>query len=239
MTQHEQTRAREPDVTGVTERDGVRTRLRGLRRGRHHGAADADLEHRPLAGLEGAGAYLARHYRVLTFDGRGCGRSGRPAGAAAYTNEQYAADTIAVMDATGDRRGRAGRALVRRGVLRCTSPPTTPTGCTGIFAIAPVLRVRARRTPTATRRSGTTGYDTHRRLGRSTTGTTGSSGDYDDFLEFFFAQMFNEPHSTKQIEDCVGWGREIEPATLVDATAGRTRAATARLRRRWSRCARG
>ena len=29
---------------------------------------------------------------------------------------------------------------------------------------------------------------------------------YRDFLEFFFGQMFNEPHSTKQIEDAVGWG---------------------------------
>ena len=31
------------------------------------------------------------------------------------------------------------------------------------------------------------------------------------FLEFFFAQMFTEPHSTKQIEDCVGWGLETTP----------------------------
>ena len=30
--------------------------------------------------------------------------------------------------------------------------------------------------------------------------------DYRGFLEFFFAQVFTEPHSTKQIEDCVGWG---------------------------------
>jgi predicted glycosyltransferase len=46
-------------------------------------------------------------------------------------------------------------------------------------------------------------------------------GDYDDFLAFFFAAMFTEPHSTKQIEDCVGWGREISPETLADTTAGR------------------
>ena len=30
--------------------------------------------------------------------------------------------------------------------------------------------------------------------------------DYRDFLEFFFGQVFTEPHSTKQIEDCVGVG---------------------------------
>ena len=40
--------------------------------------------------------------------------------------------------------------------------------------------------------------------------------DYRGFLEFFFSQFFIEPHSTKQIEDCVGWGLETTPETLVD-----------------------
>ncbi len=44
--------------------------------------------------------------------------------------------------------------------------------------------------------------------------------DYRDFAEFFFAQMFNEPHSTKQIEDCVEWSQEIPPSVLIDATRG-------------------
>ena len=43
--------------------------------------------------------------------------------------------------------------------------------------------------------------------------------DYKGFLEYFFAQMFNEPHSTKQIEDCVNWGLETDPETLADTTA--------------------
>lgn len=34
------------------------------------------------------------------------------------------------------------------------------------------------------------------------------------------ARMFAEPHSTRQIEDGVAWAHEIEPATLVDTTAG-------------------
>ena len=33
--------------------------------------------------------------------------------------------------------------------------------------------------------------------------------------------MFSEPHSTKPIEDCVGWGLETTPETLVLATLGR------------------
>jgi pimeloyl-ACP methyl ester carboxylesterase len=39
--------------------------------------------------------------------------------------------------------------------------------------------------------------------------------DYRGFLEFFFSQMFTEPHSTKPVEDCVGWGLETTPETLV------------------------
>lgn len=36
--------------------------------------------------------YLSRHLRVVTYDGRGSGASGRPVGAAAYANEEYAQD---------------------------------------------------------------------------------------------------------------------------------------------------
>ncbi len=38
---------------------------------------------------------------------------------------------------------------------------------------------------------------------------------YEDFLQFFFSQVFTEPHSTKQIEDAVGWGLETTPQTLI------------------------
>ena len=44
--------------------------------------------------------------------------------------------------------------------------------------------------------------------------------DYRGFLEFFFGRMFTEPHSTKQIEDCIGWGLETDPETMVDITRG-------------------
>ena len=44
--------------------------------------------------------YLARHCRVLTFDPRGNGRSDRPTQGKAYAEYEFAADAIAVMDAT-------------------------------------------------------------------------------------------------------------------------------------------
>ena len=39
--------------------------------------------------------------------------------------------------------------------------------------------------------------------------------DYRAFLEFFFGWCFTEPHSTKQIEDAVGWGLETDADTLL------------------------
>jgi predicted glycosyltransferase len=41
---------------------------------------------------------------------------------------------------------------------------------------------------------------------------------YEEFLQFFFSQLFSEPHSTKQQEDAAGWGLETDPETLI-ATA--------------------
>ena len=46
------------------------------------------------------------------------------------------------------------------------------------------------------------------------------SKDYRDFLEFFFAQCCIEPHSTKQIEDGIGWALQTSPETLADTTRG-------------------
>jgi pimeloyl-ACP methyl ester carboxylesterase len=44
--------------------------------------------------------FLARHYRVVTFDGRGNGRSDRPVTPEAHTDEECVADLGAVLAAT-------------------------------------------------------------------------------------------------------------------------------------------
>jgi pimeloyl-ACP methyl ester carboxylesterase len=38
--------------------------------------------------------------------------------------------------------------------------------------------------------------------------------DFRGYLEFFFGQAFPEPHSTKVIEDAVGYGLDTDPETL-------------------------
>ncbi|MEA2311129.1 MAG: hypothetical protein QOE28_1097, partial [Solirubrobacteraceae bacterium] len=44
--------------------------------------------------------------------------------------------------------------------------------------------------------------------------------DYRGFLEFFFAQVFPQPHSTKQIEDAVAWGLDTRPEVLIATMDG-------------------
>ena len=141
-------RARYPDATGFVERDGVRVVLGGLRRR----ASPTDPAHadRGRSSTRATGRpqipYLARHCRVITFDGRGNGRSDRPTDPRRTRHAEFAADALAVMDATGteravlvgavDRRrtvaaprGRASRArrAARPSSLRpCRWPPAEP-----------------------------------------------------------------------------------------------------------------
>ena len=39
--------------------------------------------------------------------------------------------------------------------------------------------------------------------------------DWPGFLDFFVSEMFTEPHSTKQIEDGIGWGLETTPEVIL------------------------
>jgi pimeloyl-ACP methyl ester carboxylesterase/predicted glycosyltransferase len=162
--------------------------------------------------------YLARHFRVVTFDGRGSGASDRPPGAASYVDSEYAQDAIAVMDITA-----TDRALLVS--LSCGATWSVhvaaghPERVTGLVAIGPSCGLQVAQpdreqygwdTPLDTT-EGWAKYNRHYWL----------DGGYDDFVQWFFTKMFSEPHSTKQIEDAVRWGHELEPQTLADTTAGR------------------
>lgn len=163
-------------------------------------------------------ATLARHYRVVTFDGRGSGRSDRPVGAAAYGNGEYAADVIAVLDATGtDACVLVSLSCAAAWAVQVAAEH--PERTLGLFALAPscgFADITSGRdaVPWDVPLASTQGWATYNRH-------YWLDGDYGAFLQFFFRQMFSEPHSSKQIEDCVAWGSQIMPATLIDATAGR------------------
>src|SRR5579875_3461480 len=100
----EQSRARYPDAEGYAERDGVRVFYEV------YGDGDPTAFLLPTWSIVSSRlwkfqiAYLARHCRVITFDGRGNGRSDRPDGAEAYSIDEFAADALTVMDATNTER---------------------------------------------------------------------------------------------------------------------------------------
>src|ERR1700758_659793 len=42
---------------------------------------------------------------------------------------------------------------------------------------------------------------------------------YEDWLAFFMAEVFSQPHSTKAIDDAIGWARETTPEILIASVA--------------------
>ena len=97
-------RALAPDDSGFIERDGVPVYWERF------GDGDPTVLFLPTWSIvhsrcwKAQVPYFARHFRVLVFDGRGNGRSGRPADNDAYAEAEFAADALAVMDATDTER---------------------------------------------------------------------------------------------------------------------------------------
>ena len=207
----EQTRARHPDEEGFVERDGVRVRWE------RYGDGEPTLLLLPAWSIihsrqwKAQIPYLARHYRVLAFDPRGNGRSDRPPTAEAYDDDQYVADALAVLDATGTREAvlvglsRGGRWAVELAASR-------PERVLGAVLIDPALPFMA---PLPREQNNSFDEELDRSDGWAKFNRHYWMRQYQDFLEFFASQAFSESHSTKQIEDMVGWGLETSPETLI------------------------
>lgn len=208
----EQTRARYPDVDGYVERDGVRIFYEV------YGAGDPTIMLLPTWELVHSRAwklqipFLARHGRVVTFDRRGNGRSDRPAEVHAYDRRETAADAIAVLDAA-----QVESALV---VSWCGAGDDLimavdhPERVAGLVLIAPDLLLA----------DDPADLEGLYRFDEAVAATEGWAGrwnrlswlrDWRGFLEFFFAETFTEAHSSKQIEDAVGWGLQTDAETVL------------------------
>jgi pimeloyl-ACP methyl ester carboxylesterase len=153
---------------------------------------------------------------VVTYDPRGNGRSDRPATAEAYDDEQFVADAVAVLEATGT--GRAVLVALSRGgrwaAELAAARPELVLGAVLIDPAFPYLAPIPRRQAFSfdeelDTTEGWAKYNRHYWL-----------REYRDFLEFFASEAFSETHSTKPIEDMVGWGLETSPETLVLSQLG-------------------
>jgi len=201
-------RACQPISDGYVERDGVKVHYEVF------GAGEPTVLLLPTWSIMHSRhwkmqiPYLARHCRVLTLDGRGNGRSDRPE--TGYREREFAADALAVMDATDT--GRAVLVSLSRGsaraLLLAAEHPERVDGavfiCPSVPEHPPPPGLRYPWEEELDTDEGWAKYNRHYWL-----------RDYEGFLEFFFSQMFTEPHSTKPIEDGVGWGLDTTPETLV------------------------
>ena len=212
-----QTRARYPDSDGYVERDGVRVHYEVF------GSGEATVLLLPTWSIVHSYAwkmqvpYLARHFRVITFDARGNGLSDRPEEPEAYAEAEYAADAIAVLDATQTEQAFVvGHSMgCQRGLMLAADHPDRVAGAVFIGPAVPLAAQTARARAADSFDDELDSYDGWAKYNRHYW-----LSDYAAFLSFFFSQIFTEPHSTKQIEDCVGWGLQTTPETLIATQLG-------------------
>ena len=150
--------------------------------------------------------YLARHARVVTFDGRGNGRSDRPSGAVAYAETEFAADAVAVMDATGTERAIivGESAGAERGLILAAGHPHRVAGAVFICPATPMGGILPQRqiiqwfNEVLPHDESWAKYNRHYWM-----------RDYRGFLQFFFENVFTEP--TRPSRERTPWGGGSRP----------------------------
>jgi pimeloyl-ACP methyl ester carboxylesterase/predicted glycosyltransferase len=205
--------AREPDESGVAVRDGVRLHWES------YGEGEPAILLLPTWSIYHSRhwklqiPYLARHFRVVTFDGRGNGFSDRPLESSAYDAIEFADDAAVVLDEAGvDAAVIAGVSLgALYGLHFATRHPERALGAlmlgpTIAFVPPDIDRPGLVWDEELETYEGWAKYNRHYWL-----------RDWRDFLEFFTSTIYSEPHSTKHIEDGVAYGQDTTPEVIVAA----------------------
>src|SRR5215467_7869327 len=218
-------RACEADSEGFIEHGGVKIHYE------IYGDADPTLLLMPSWAIghkrfwKGQIPYLARHFRVVSYDGPGNGHSDRPLDPAAYDHQAQMAYALNVLDATSTDRavvlgvsGAANWAIdlaanhahrVIGTVLIGPAVPLTdflPERTAHMDFDGPAPKLEPSRVPLVDRDPPTHWAKYNKQYWID---------NYDDFLWFFFGQMFSESHSTKQIEDGISWAKDTTAAVLI------------------------
>ena len=164
--------------------------------------------------------YLSRHFRVVSYDGPGNGRSDRPLDPAAYHHDVQTRHARAVLDATGTERALVV-GLSQAGAWALQLAAEHGDRVLGMVLIGPALDIadgHAARVAEGdpadlpSSRVPFVGRDPLEHWAKYDPAYWREH--HEDFLWFFFGMCFSEPHSTKQIEDCVGWGLDTTPDVL-------------------------
>ena len=154
--------------------------------------------------------YLARYFRVVTFDARGNGRSDRPQSAAEYGPRVSAADALEVLDAVGaeDCVLVAHCGIAAGALLLAAEHPERVRAAVFMSPALPITPARPERTGLPFNEVLPTDE------GWAKANRHYWARDFPGYLEFFFGRCYTEPHSTKQLEDAIAWALETTPETL-------------------------
>ena len=198
-------RARHPDTEGFIERGGVKVGYEVFGAGEPAILLLTSWAIVHARQWKAQVPYLARHFQVITVEGRGNGRADRPGTAEAYRDREYVDDAIAVLDATGvDRAVVVGLSVGGRHALQLAA--WYPERAAGVVAIGAALPWPMPPGFDETR-------DTYEGWGKANRHYW--LADYRGWVEFFMSQVFTEPHSTKPHEDGVAWGLDTTAETLL------------------------
>lgn len=158
--------------------------------------------------------YLARHFRVIAYDGPGNGLSDRSTDSNRYTADSYAEDAVAVLDECGvDRVVAIGLSLGAGYGVRLAR--LAPDRVQGLVMIDPSIPLTPPSPERASSQTAFTDPYPEDASGWAKYNAAYWQDHHDDFAEFFFGECFSEPHSTKPIEDSVGWALETTPEVLI------------------------
>jgi pimeloyl-ACP methyl ester carboxylesterase/predicted glycosyltransferase len=161
--------------------------------------------------------YFAEHFRVISFDPRGNGKSDRPENSSDYSFKNLVEDVIAVLDSTETETATlvgmsfsAGLSFAVAAYFPDRVNAVVSTG--GWTPLVPPLKARfaAYEDAMVQKPQGWEKYNAEY-----------WKQDYPDFLNFFIGKVHNEPHSTKYVEDAVRWGLDGDGVMLAMTLDGR------------------
>lgn len=212
-------RARAPDTTAFVERDGTKIHYEVM------GDGPITVLLLPSWSIGHAriwrhtAPYLSRFYRVVTFDGRGNGRSDRPQNAASYAEAEFAADALAVLDAVG-----VAKALVvsfsggaRWNLILSAEHPERVLGSAFFSASLPLAPELAARNqyPFDAVLDTTEGWAKFNKHYWES-----SRENFEDFAEWFASLANTDPHSTLGVDLTVDWALDTDATTLAYTVQG-------------------
>jgi pimeloyl-ACP methyl ester carboxylesterase len=158
--------------------------------------------------------HLAERYTVVAFDGRGNGSSDRPSGPSAYSDWEFSADALAVLDAVGaddaavlSMSGGAASGLI----LAATAPERVAVSIFIASGLSLTPPYPERAAASALFDQPQPSYDGWLKFNRHYW-----HNDWKGFLEFFSAKCFSEPDSDEEIRLWVEMGLETSAEVILD-----------------------